>query len=276
MPGPAHIIEQAMRLVGSDPLLCGLGAAEQDRLRKIIGEAIASENESCMVALWNATQGHEREAMTNRFAQIQHLAHRDSYGNPLPSHLNTRFWTRWYPGLENDDRMVGDVLDTLPGFAADDVPAIVRAFENPASPLKLPGACTLAQHDVLHILLGRGLVDQDEAFVIGFTAGADPTFSDQDTARYKYAFGMYPEPYCIRGQDLVAFDLGLEAAHSMPVQDLCRMDVAAARQQSIGEVRRQFGIVKSVLYGIYATEQQKIPGTPWSNRLPRQPTRIVG
>ena len=217
-----------------------------------------------------------RLAMMNRFAQVSHLAHRDCHGNPLPSKLDTHFWTRWYPGLENDEVTVGYVLDTLPGFAAEDVPAIVRAFENPVSPLKLPGACTLAQHDVLHILLGRGLVDQDEAFVIGFTAGADPNFTEQDTARYKTAFGMYPEPYCIRGQDLAAFDLGLEAARSMPVQDLCQMDVPAIRLQTIGQARKQFGIDKAVLYGIYETEQQQIPGTPWSNRLPRRPMGVVG
>ena len=59
MPGPAHIIEQAMQRVEQDPLLQGLGTAAHERLRQILGEAVASENESCMAALWNAAAGDD-------------------------------------------------------------------------------------------------------------------------------------------------------------------------------------------------------------------------
>ncbi len=268
MPGPQHIIDNALQRIARDPLLGALPSAAQDRLRQILGEAVASENEACMVTLWNATQGKEREAMTSRFAEVGHLAHVGPDGSPLQANLHTEFWTRWYPGLETDQLTVGEVLNTLPGFAADDVPAIVRAFENPVSPLKLPGACTLEQHDVLHVLLGRGLVDQDEAFVLGFTAVSDPGFSEQDMEKYKLAFSLYPEPYCIRGCDLLAFDLGVESARRMHVKNLVDLDVTAVRLLTIGHVRDELGIDKQTLYEMFARERQLIPDTPWSYRLP--------
>lgn len=268
MPGPLDLVEQALQQIREEASLQHLDERALERLRQIIGEAIAGENEACMVTLWNATEGQEREALMDRFQEIDHLAHRDSFGNPIPSNLATRFWTCWYPGLEIDDRCVADVLGTLPGFQAEDVPAIIRAFENPASPLKLPGACTLRQHDVIHVLVGRGLVDQDEAFVLGFTAATDPEFSDLDIERYKLAFSLYPEPYCIRGCDLTAFDLGVEAARSMSLASLRKIDPDALLRMTVGEARSMLGIDKEKLYAIYAKERAAIPGTPWSNRLP--------
>ena len=179
------------------------------------------------------------------------------------------FWTRWYPGLDTDYFTVGSVLDTMPGFSSEDIPSIIGAFESPSSPLKLPGACSLAQHDVLHVLLGRGLVDQDEAFVLGFTAMADPQFTNDDMDRYKFAFSLYPEPYCIRGCDLVAFELGVQAAQAMRLGNIIDLDPNSVRGKRIGTVRRELGIDKEVLLDIYEQESRCIP-TPWSKRLPRR------
>jgi hypothetical protein len=268
MPSPQDVVTQAMLQVHAEPELRGLSPSALQRLEQILGQAIAAENEACMVALWNATEGKERDAMVSRFGQIVHLAHRDLQGNPLQSNLQTAFWTCWYPGLETDELTVGSLLDTLPGLAADEVPAIIRAFENPDSPLKLPGACTLEQHDVLHILLGRGLVDQDEAFVLGFTAQTAPDFSEADVQRYRLAFSLYPEPYCIRGCDLLAFELGIEAARRMRLKKPLIIDLAQVRPRRVAEVRAEFGIDKGILYDIFAEERQKIAGTPWSHRLP--------
>lgn len=277
MPSPHNIIEEALGRIAADRLFSSLDAVALERLKVIIGEVVASENEACMVTLWNATEGKERDAMVRRFAEIDHLANHAIDGSWRQSNLTTPYWTRWYPGLETDDLTVGAVLDTLPGLSSEDIPAIIRAFESPTSPLKLPGACTLEQHDVLHVLLGRGLVDQDEAFVLGFSAAADPAFSSNDIQRYKLAFSLYPEPYCIRGCDLVAFDLGVETARQMPLQGLASLDEQRVRGRRVADVRREFGIDKTILYAAYAEERRRIPHTPWSNRLPKssQSTQVV-
>ncbi|MBL4559174.1 MAG: hypothetical protein JKP98_25385 [Rhodobacteraceae bacterium] len=76
-------------------------------------------------------------------------------------------WDEWNPGLDTDAMTLGAVLATMPAAAAEDVPAIIRKYENPDSPDALPGAIALDRHDCLHVLLGRGLHVQDEAFIIG-------------------------------------------------------------------------------------------------------------
>jgi hypothetical protein len=56
------------------------------------------------------------------------------------------------------------------------IPLLVQLLENPRYHLpgvtQFHGAVDLAQHDCIHIILGRGLLEMDEAFTIGFTMGS--------------------------------------------------------------------------------------------------------
>jgi hypothetical protein len=80
-------------------------------------------------------------------------------------------WRRRAPGFDNDALTLGEIYDSLPGDDPGTVHHYVRLFENPDSLVAFPGAVTLERHDCIHILLGRGLLAQDEAFVIGYTMG---------------------------------------------------------------------------------------------------------
>ena len=192
----------------------------------------------------------------------------DPTGRPVTANTGTPHWREWHPGLDNGDHALGAVLATLPGFPADAVPVLVRLFENPASPIALAGACTLAQHDAVHVLVGRGLVDQDEAFVIGFTAGAASDLTQAMVEAYRVALSSYAEPYRIVGRDLLAFDLGIQAGRVAAGRDLHAIDVDAYADQRLDAVREALGIDVEVLRGFYRLEQRIIPGTPASLRLP--------
>ena len=48
---------------------------------------------------------------------------------------------------------------------------LVWLLENPNSPVSLTGAIDLYNHDIIHILLDRGMEVKDEAMVSGFTMG---------------------------------------------------------------------------------------------------------
>ncbi len=56
----------------------------------------------------------------------------------------------------------------------EDIHWIVKTFENPKSPIALPGKISLHNHDCIHIILGKGITPEDEAFVIGFTMAMIP------------------------------------------------------------------------------------------------------
>jgi hypothetical protein len=48
-----------------------------------------------------------------------------------------------------------EAVESLGGYCQADVPWQIWLFENPDSPIALPGSITLFNHDCLHILLDR-------------------------------------------------------------------------------------------------------------------------
>ena len=180
----------------------------------------------------------------------------------------TRSWRRWFPGLDNDRLTLREVLATLPAAPPQAIPWIVRAFENPHGWLRLHGAVDLANHDRIHVLLGRGLLDQDEAFVIGFTMGTTKAVSRLEGAFFKYVVShVYPHPYRIPSRILAAYDLGLEAGRAMGVRNLHLALRDDMLDRPLGAVRREVGIDTERLRDFYARERAALPDTPASARL---------
>lgn len=179
-------------------------------------------------------------------------------------------WRDWFPGLDNDDRTLREVLAELPAAPPTAIPWVVRLFENPRGWLRLHGAVDLAHHDMIHVLLGRGLLDQDEAFVIGYTMGSTKRVSWVERLVFKAVVsGVYPKPYRIPWRTLAAYDLGLEAGRR---SSLTNVHLAVGEQwldRPLGETRRALGIDTGFLRGCYARERETLPDTRASQRLPR-------
>jgi hypothetical protein len=156
----------------------------------------------------------------------------------------------------------------MPGFPPEAIHPMVRLFENPSSPIAFEGAITLERHDILHCLLGRGLIDQDEAFVLGYTMGTSKRMNSIKKWAFKTVLANYPEPYRIMGSELKAYDFGVEAGSACRTDAIYDHPLESYLDQSIGEVRSRLGISKSLLMEFYSREQTAIPGTPASLRLP--------
>jgi len=177
--------------------------------------------------------------------------------------------TRWTPGFDDDDARLGDVLDDMPGIAAQEVSLLVRLFENPASPIGLVGSVSLERHDCIHILLGRGLTQQDEAFVLGYTMGSASRTPAWQRAMFKFACRyIYPREYRFSRDDLKVFDLAFEAANTHGILPIFEYPLEQHRDQTIGRLRARLGIEKSALRAVYRREQQLRPYSSTSARLP--------
>ena len=88
------------------------------------------------------------------------------------------------------------------------IPFVIWLLENPNSLLALPGKISLRHHDI-HILLGKGISPQDEAFVIGFTMGNDLNNNKLHLLIYKLsARFFYPYTYHFSTLNIKSFDLG--------------------------------------------------------------------
>ncbi|MCC5663224.1 hypothetical protein LC653_04565 [Nostoc sp. CHAB 5784] len=89
------------------------------------------------------------------------------------------------------------------------IPFVIWLLENPNSLVALPGKISLRHHDYIHILLGRGISPQNEAFVIGFTMDNDLKTNKLHLFIYKiFAKFIYPYPYNFSTLDLINFHLG--------------------------------------------------------------------
>ena len=177
-------------------------------------------------------------------------------------------WRDWNPGLDNDHLTLGQVLDALPAAQPADVPWIVRFFENPESRFALPGAISLARHDAVHVLLGRGLLPQDEAFVIGCTMGADDAIRPWHRLVFRFAARfLYPKYYRLTRQNLIAFDLGYNLGLEQPTRDFHDIDFEMRRHCVLRELRNELGLSVHRLQAVFRYEKSLLPATSASRRL---------
>jgi hypothetical protein len=113
-------------------------------------------------------------------------------------------WSEWNPGLDNDELELKYVLETMPGVEAAEIPLMIRLFENPSSIIAFPGAISLKRHDAMHIVLGRGLMVQDEAFVIGYTMGSHKKLKDWHVSLFSFiSRNLYKSPYSFKRRDMI-------------------------------------------------------------------------
>ena len=180
-------------------------------------------------------------------------------------------WDEWNPGLDTDDMTLRDVLDTMPAANAEDVPEIIRKYENPESPDALPGAIDLDRHDCIHVLLGRGLHVQDEAFVIGATMGAASDISDAAVETFiRVSTREYPKHWRFEEEHIPSYRLGIGfAMDNLRGKDLHLIPLEGDAWQSrrVGEARKALGIVKEELRAYFRKAELLVPGTRATRRL---------
>ena len=117
----------------------------------------------------------------------------------------------------------------------------VWMLENPQSPISLTGAIDLENHDIIHILLARGMDIRDEAMVIGFTMGN----STETSSLVKWLFEfcaryLYPAGYRFTDADIVEFNKGYAYGYTRPERNihLAEFDIT----QNISDIREKWGI----------------------------------
>ena len=117
----------------------------------------------------------------------------------------------------------------------------VWLLENPKSPISLTGAIDLYNHDIIHILLDRGMEVRDEAMVIGFTMGNSTSTSSWVRWLFEFcAKYIYPEGYRFDENDLLEYEKGFAYGYTRPKRNihLGRFD----EKKTIAQIRKEWGI----------------------------------
>lgn len=189
-------------------------------------------------------------------------------------------WDEWNPGLDTDEMTIAEVLATMPAAEASDVPEIIRKYENPSSPDALPGAIELDRHDCIHVLLGRGLHVQDEAFVIGATMGAASDITEEVVDLFiRVSTTEYPKHWRFEEAHIPSFRLGVGfAVDNLSNKDLHLIPLEEEPWQSmtVKDARDALGISKHELRAYFRKAELLVPGTPATRRLDTSSQRDDG
>ena len=117
----------------------------------------------------------------------------------------------------------------------------VWLLENPNSPISLTGAVDLYNHDIIHILLNRGMEVKDEAMVIGFTMGNSQSTSSWVRWLFEFcAKYLYPEGYAFDDETLLEFERGYAYGYTRPKRNihLAQFD----ERKTVATLRKEWGI----------------------------------
>jgi len=156
--------------------------------------------------------------------------------------------------------------------APSDIPWIVRLVENPK--LDFPGirvfngAVDLYTHDCIHLILGRGMMPKDEAFVIGFTMGSTNSVFNFEMFLYRFVTEyLYPKPFKFTKDEHMIFDIAVNLGHVSNSTPLNEVDFKSMEELTLEEIRIKLGIEKNYLQHAYQLEQSMFATDEQCTRL---------
>ena len=183
-------------------------------------------------------------------------------------------WKQWHIPLSRHQLTLRQAHASLTALGAkqQDIPLMVQLVENPR--FNIPGfdifhgAVDLQTHDYIHILLGRGLLPMDEAFVIGFTMGSTNKVGTLEENLYALASQyLYPKVYQFKDQDIRVFKDATKLGYLSQCRPLNQVDYSLYLDRSLGELRADLGLETDLLLAYYRIEQKRFPRSQASQRL---------
>jgi len=177
----------------------------------------------------------------------------------------------WHVSLSNTRKTLKQALSEMDSFKLkqNDVPLIIQLTENPKYNFFsiFPGRVSLLAHDCIHILLGRGLLPKDEAFVIGFTMGSTQKMTNFKIKLFLFITKyLYPEGYKFSDEEAHVFEMGVLAGMKNP-KDLSLLDFRWFMSWRVDRIRKRLGINGKFLKICYLLEKKKFKDSKESQRL---------
>ena len=166
---------------------------------------------------------------------------------------------QWHIPIAERDITLREALESMDSWKLepDDVPLIIRLIENPKYDIGLfTGSTMLGAHDAIHILLGRGVLPKDEAFVIGFTMGCTKRFNTlRERIFLLITRYLYPDGYKFYKEEQEIFKNAVKAARTMKCKDISKLDFEQYLNYNIETIRQEIGIDTQILLKVYGLEK---------------------
>jgi hypothetical protein len=166
----------------------------------------------------------------------------------------------WHHPLNKGAKLLCGVLDEMQEFklAQEDVPLIIKLTENPSyfTSKLFTGAVDLFTHDCIHVILGRGLLPKDEAFVIGYTMGSGQKMSRWRRNLFLWVCKyLYPEGYKFSEEERYIFYSGVMAGSRCPT-NLSKVNFKELLNYKVQDIRERLGIDRELIKCYYCTEKR--------------------
>jgi len=187
----------------------------------------------------------------------------------LPEHVK-----HWFIPLSAESMTLREATEAMSKIALDqeDIPTIVKVVENPDYDLPgmdiFSGATDLETHDFIHLLLGRGVLPKDEAFILGFTMGSTNRVGAIEETLYGiFTRFLYPKHYRFSKEDFEVYKDAVRLGYVSDCQSLDKVDYKSFLDLTLEEARQAIGIETSLLRAYYQIEAKRYPDSLESTRL---------
>jgi hypothetical protein len=158
------------------------------------------------------------------------------------------------------------------GAKQEGIPLMIQLVENPKYDIPgfdiFHGAVDLATHDYIHIILGRGLLSIDEAFVIGFTMGSTNKVTTTEEKLYSFISKyLYPKVYRFSDEDLQVFRDAVKLGYISDCLPLDQVKYQKYLARSLKDIRKDLKIEEDLILAYYNIENRRYPNSKASQRL---------
>lgn len=180
----------------------------------------------------------------------------------------------WHIPFSRDEITLREAHESLSALGAkqEDIPLMVQLVENPR--FNIPGfdifhgAVDIRTHDCIHIVLGRGLLAKDEAFVIGFTMGSTNKVTTLEETLYAViSKHFYPKVYQFDDEAIHIFKDAVKLGFISDCQPLDQIDYEKYLDWKLKDIRQNIHLEADLIQAYYRIEKARYPQSKASQRL---------
>src|SRR5262245_29310014 len=183
-------------------------------------------------------------------------------------------WKEWHIPFSQDQITLCAAKENLSALGAkqEEIPLMIQLVENPRYHIPgldlFHGAVDLATHDAIHILLGRGLLPKDEAFVIGFTMGStDQVTTIEENLYALFAKHLYPKVFQFKDEEIRIFTDATKLGFISMCRPLDKIDYSQYLDYTLRDMRQDIGLESDLILAYYRIEQKRYPNAQATQRL---------
>ena len=188
----------------------------------------------------------------------------------------------WHIPFHQDLLRLRDALASVPPPAnLSRVPLMLRLQRDPdlsfLGQLVFKAGLDQHQHDCIHILLGRGLLPMDQAFVLGFTLGSSKKGSlPEHKLRAEVGRHFNKNVPLFSEAENAVFKDGIKLSYLSFCAPLENFDLTPWHDLSLRELRQAVGLEPELVLAYYAVERHRYPHALASQRLLPNPAQAAG